>query len=134
MAPKTKAAKEAEPTNLPKIDRAMCERIKNYIADHYGSRRPPKHTAAILATLVEMHRRAMPFPDRKLLAKHVGCSEWGLDNCINTSMLRNLVVIQVETAPGNVSSRESIVQVKYVRPTTALMRIAEGDGREVRAA
>lgn len=89
-------AQKLEPV-LPKIDRALADRIEDYLRTHYKIRRPPVIASQLLALLIQMTETNMEFPSREWVAKHLDCSKYTIDGALTQAMARGLLSTHLDT-------------------------------------
>jgi hypothetical protein len=101
------------------------DRVRVFLEESYGPKRPPEVTARLLTFLIEMHKQGRPYPSRSQVAEHLAASPYGIDAAINRAMERDLIHPEIKTADGHISKRSSVVQRKHYIPSKALMDAAQ---------
>lgn len=112
-----------------RIDPSLADRIEEYLLQTYGMRRRPTAAARLMALIVELHARGMPFPQREAAATEVGCSVFGVDAALSNYLARGELTVEIRTVPGNVQQRESVIREKYYTPSTQLLGLANRSRR-----
>lgn len=115
---------EASMATLPRIPRATASMILDFLMAKYPIKRPPLGTANLLAFIVELNKRGMPFPTRHLAAEHVGMSVFGMDGAIAASLARGLITMEYEIHEGNIARREGVVKHRHYVPSGELLAAA----------
>ncbi len=110
---------------LPELDAFTVDRVRTYLEEHYGPKRPPEVAAMLLTLIVELHKAGRPYPSRSQVAAHLAASPFGIDAAINRAMERELIHPQIRTADGHISKRSSVVQRKHYIPSKTLIDAAQ---------
>lgn len=108
----------------PAPSRALVAAVLDWYQTKYGMRRPPLAGAGVLALVVESHRRGTPFPQHVEAARRVGCSVETVGYTLNVALERGVVRQTVQTAPGCVTMRDSVVRQIYYVPCPELAQLA----------
>jgi hypothetical protein len=96
--------------------------MKAYL-EQFDPRRPPVVAAPLLALIVELYRKGLPFPTRQEAAELVGGTKNGIDSALSTAMSRGLISCQLRQAPGHVARRESVIHHRYYIPNADLLAV-----------
>jgi hypothetical protein len=93
----------------------------------YGCQRTPHAATRVLALVIQISRKDLPFIGRQRdhlslnrIAGHLGISTPALYSVLNKAQADGLITKRIGTMPGNVSARSSVVSVVYYNPTPSL--------------
>lgn len=117
-------------TNIPKISPIVIDAITEMLMDDQGMLRPPEKAAALLALIVELHKKKLPFPRREAVSEAIGASVSTVDAALSTRLDEGYITIAMETSRGNVQRRNSIVRERYYIPSKKLLEVANKASRK----
>ncbi len=112
------------------IDPIVEDRILAFIDQKWTAKRPPTVAARLLALIVALHARGMPYPPRQHVRAAVGTtSPDGIDDAISLYLGRELISLEIRAVEGNIKKRASSTLEKYYIPSTELVMVATRTGR-----
>lgn len=111
-------------TNQGQVDDSLADRIEEYLLQTYAMRRRPTAAARLLALIVDLYTKGLPFPQRTAVARDIGCSKDGVDAALSSYLARDEIALEMRMVPGNVAKRESVIRERYFIPSQTLLTIA----------
>jgi hypothetical protein len=116
-----------------RIDKLLADRVCEWMKATFDLRKPPRIQACVLALVLQLHEKGMPFPRREEVADHLNCSKFSIDISLYKSMERNLVTPRFEMVEG-FSSRGGINQVRFLDPSLELIEVLREYREDMRRA
>jgi hypothetical protein len=110
---------------LPKLRPVVVDAITEMLISEQGMLRPPEKAAALLALIVELHKKDLPFPPREEVAGYIDASLSTVDAALSTRLDEGYITQRVETRRGNVQRRNSVVRERYYDPSPHLISIVD---------
>ena len=108
---------------LPTISPVVIDAVTDMLLSDQGMNRPPEKAAALLALIVELHKRKQPFPRREEVAEAINASISTVDAALSSRIDEGYITPVVETKRGSVQRRNSIVRERYYIPSAALIDV-----------
>lgn len=121
-------------SQLPKISPIVIDAVTDMLLSEQGMNRPPEKAAALLALIVELHKRRQPFPTREEVAEAINASVSTVDAALSTRIDEGYITPVVSTKRGNVQRRNSIIREKSYVPSDALIAVVDRAQRKARRA
>ena len=106
--------------SVPRIAEYKARAVCAWLQEKFDIKRPPIATARLLVLVVELHRRHLPFPTRRVVAEACGMGVFGLDAALSVATARGLITLRMDVAPGSVVRRESVIKIKRYLPSREL--------------
>jgi hypothetical protein len=127
MADKKYNERPYEGPPMPRLDRQLEHAITDYLIEAFEIKRPPVQTARLLALIIQLEEKHIPFPPRVVAARAIGGSKFGLDVAISMSLARGLIAQEMTTTHTvKNNQRDGAIRHRLYRPTAKLL---QGIGR-----
>jgi hypothetical protein len=110
---------------LPTISPIVVDAVMDMLLSEQGMNRPPEKAAALLALIVELHKRKQPFPRREEVAEAINASVSTVDAALSSRIDEGYITPIVETKRGNVQRRNSTVRERFYVPSDSLIAVVE---------
>src|SRR5262245_45218980 len=111
----------APPVDLPDVD-LVVDKLAVWVKERAAAQRTPEQTAKILALAVMLHEEGKrPWPTRKQVPAHLGVSQAMVDVVLSKWQASKDLQIWTRTGKGNIKARDSIITLRYVRPSKELV-------------
>ena len=114
-------------SKIPKIRQDVIDGLAEYLCTipQYAPRRQPVVSAALLALTVELHDRDMDFPQRSAVAKHLDCSEDGVNSALATRITQGLITCEItcSTSKAKAGRQRLVMHRKYVPSARLLAQV-----------
>lgn len=110
---------------IPAVAPIVIDAVTDMLMSEQGMNRPPEKAAALLALIVELHRRKRPFPRREEVAKALNASISTIDAALSSRLDEGYITIAVETKHGSVQRRNSVVRERYYLPSEHLVEVVK---------
>jgi hypothetical protein len=113
---------------MPRIDKQLVQAIEAYLIEAFEIKRPPIQTAKLLALIVQLEEKHIPFPrPRTVASRAIGGSKFGMDVALNTALARGLITQEMTTTYATENNqREGVIRHRIYKPTAKLL---QGIGR-----
>jgi hypothetical protein len=109
---------------LPDVPRHKWVALAQSLKAKEGMQRPPEATAKMGAFCV--YRWPLPFPERPVVAKHLGISVASVDVFLSQRQGTGDITIHREIVPGGVKQRVSTKQLRRIEPCPEWIAIVRG--------
>lgn len=110
-------------SQLPTVSPIVIDAVMDMLLSEQGMNRPPEKAAALLALIVELHKRKQPFPRREEVAEAINASVSTVDAALSSRIDEGYIIPVVETKRGNVQRRNSTVRERYYIPSDGLIAV-----------
>lgn len=108
------------PAQLPRVRPIVADALADFLRAKRGADRPPHKAATLLALIVELHKRGLPFPSRQAVADAVGCSVQAVDYTLGVYLAEGWLDQAVGVREGNVAKFPSVVRDRFYVPSQEL--------------
>jgi hypothetical protein len=108
---------------IPEVSPFVVDAIIEMLKSDNGNLRPADKAAALLAVIVELHKQHKPFPPRKDVAAAIGASIPTIDAALNSRLAEGYITLAVDTEPGNVQRRSSVLRRRFIIPSKKLLDV-----------
>lgn len=125
-----------EQVAVPRVSPAAVDAITDMLIEEQGILRPPTKAAHLLAIICELHRQGRPFPQRETVAEEIQAAVSTVDAALSTRIDEGYITPRIETKPGNVQRRGSVIRQRYYDPSPRLLTVythAENKARGAKA-
>jgi hypothetical protein len=115
-------APESSPA-LPMPPDHAVRSLVEWIRGRENMQRPPETTAKILAFMVMLDDRHLPFPTRPIVAEHLGVSVPAIDVVLSQRQATDDIAVYIDVEKGRVRQRMSTVKVRRVVPSDEIKAV-----------
>jgi hypothetical protein len=116
---------------IPEVSPFVVDAITEMLKSDQGMLRPPEKAAHLLAVVCELHKLRQPFPPREDVARAIGASISTIDAAISTRLSEGYITLAVDTEPGNVQRRNSVLRRRYIIPSKRLLDVVAHAKRQI---
>lgn len=124
----------AQDNTIPEVPAAAVEAITEMLIEDQNILRPPTKAAHMLALICKLHELSRPFPRREEVAAALNASVSTIDAALSTRLDQGYIRLYIETRPGNVQRRDSVIRDRYYEPSDKLMRVYKKGEQKARNA
>jgi hypothetical protein len=110
---------------LPEPNTYVADAVCEWLQAAYGMTRPPWVAANLLVFVVQLYEDGRGFPRRQAVAKHLGCTQWGVDAALRVSLVRKLIRIRVGITTVEYRHRKVIRQHRRYEPDAGLLELVQ---------
>ena len=116
--------------DLPEVSPFVVDAIIEMLKADNGNLRPADKAAHMLALIVELHKQHKPFPPRKDVAAAIKGSIAAVDAALNSRLAEGYITLAVDTEPGNVQRRNSVIRRRFIIPSKDLLDVVANAKRQ----
>lgn len=116
-------------TKWPKLSPIVVDALTEMLQEENENvKRPPELAAKLLALAAEWHtdhKGPQPMPTRQEVAEYLGCSKDHIDGTISQRVAQGYLSDIRETTQGNVQQRDSIIRLRFLKPSRKVLEVVE---------
>jgi hypothetical protein len=116
--------------NIPDVSPLAVDAITEMLIEDQGILRPPVKAAHLLALICKLHEQNRPFPRREDVAEAIGAGVSTIDAALSTRLDEKYIELRIETRPGNVERRHSVIRERYYEPSQKLLNVYRNADRK----
>ena len=105
---------------VPDVPAFVVSAITKMLIEDQQLNRPPEKAAHLLAIICKLYEQRRPFPRRREVADKIGSPLATVDAALSTRLDEDYIRVRVETRPGNVQKRNSVIRERYYDPSDKL--------------
>lgn len=107
-------------SNVPDVPAVVIRAITKMLVEDQQLNRPPEKAAHLLAIICKLYEQRRPFPTRREVAEKMHSPLGTVDAALSTRLDEGYIKTRVETRPGNVKKRNSVIRERYYDPNDKL--------------
>jgi hypothetical protein len=105
----------------PAVPQHVIDGLVQFLIEEQRMCRPPEQAARLLAYIVQLHKKGMPWPSRREVSERLGISIATIDAAISARLADGYITHETRIVEGNVKKRKSSVKEKYLVPSQDLV-------------
>ena len=105
---------------VPDVPAFVVDAITKMLIEDQQLNRPPEKAAHLLAIICKLYEQRRPFPRRRDIADKIGSPLATVDAALSTRLDEDYISVRIETRPGNVQKRNSVIRERYYDPSDKL--------------
>lgn len=109
------------PPGVPDVPAFVVDAITRMLIEDQQLNRPPEKAAHLLAIICKLYEQRRPFPRRREVADKIGSPLATVDAALSTRLDEDYIKVRIETRPGNVQKRNSVIRERYYDPSDKLL-------------